>query len=119
LEVRRLADVVLPQDLRDRNPAFALLQDVDNLVLGEARLSHGHHLLGPGRSTAFASWLTMKGRPLKEVSELLRHSSVKMTERYAHLAPERLRGAVAALEDFNTTSAQAPAPTMPQPVTVG
>jgi integrase len=53
----------------------------------------------------FASWLTMKGRPLKEVQELLGHASITQTERYAHLAPERLRDAVAAL-DFNTTSAQ-------------
>jgi integrase len=65
----------------------------------------------------FASWLTMKGRPLKEVSELLGHSSVKMTERYAHLAPERLRDAVAVLEDFNTTSAHEPVAPAPQLVT--
>ncbi len=62
-------------------------------------------------------WLTMKGRPLKEVSELLWHSSVKMTERYAHLAPERLRDAVAVLDDFNTTSTQAPIAPTPQLVT--
>ena len=61
----------------------------------------------------------MKGRPLKEVSELLGHSSVKMTERYAHLAPERLREAVAVLEGFNTTSAQAPVAAVPEPVTIG
>jgi hypothetical protein len=49
-EVRRLADVVLPQDLRDRDPRLALLQDVDDLAFREPRLSHGH-LLGPGKST--------------------------------------------------------------------
>jgi integrase len=53
----------------------------------------------------FASWLTMKGRPLKEVSELLGHHSITMTERYAHLAPEHLKQAVAVLEDFSTWSA--------------
>ena len=41
----------------------------------------------------FASWLTMKGRPLREVQELLGHKSIRMTERYSHLAPERLRDA--------------------------
>jgi len=61
-----------------------------------------HDFTFHGLRHTFASWLTMKGRPLKEVSELLGHSSVKMTERYAHLAPERLRDAVAVLEDFNT-----------------
>ena len=33
LEVGRLADAVLPQQLRDRDPAFALLQDRDDLAL--------------------------------------------------------------------------------------
>ena len=68
----------------------------------------------------FASWLTMKGRPLKEVSELLGHSSVSMTERYAHLAPERLRDAVAALETFSAqASAQAPQVVRLEPATIG
>ena len=35
---------------------------------------------------------------LPEVRDLLGHASIEMTERYAHLAPERLRGAVARLE---------------------
>jgi len=48
----------------------------------------------------------MRGRPLKEVQELLGHASITMTMRYAHLAPDRLRDAVASLEDFSTKSAQ-------------
>jgi len=38
------------------------------------------------------------GVPLNEVRDLLGHSSVTMTERYAHLAPENVRAAVALLE---------------------
>ena len=53
----------------------------------------------------FASWLVMRGRPLKEIQELLGHRDFKMTLRYAHLAPGRLREAVASLEDFSTKSA--------------
>ena len=41
----------------------------------------------------FASWLVMNGTPVFEVSILLRHASVQMTERYAHLAPNHLYNA--------------------------
>jgi len=43
----------------------------------------------------FASWLVMDGVPLFDVSRLLRHSSIRMTEKYAHLAPDHLHQAVA------------------------
>ncbi|CAI8803153.1 tyrosine-type recombinase/integrase [Methylococcus capsulatus] len=45
------------------------------------------------------SWLVQAGRPIHEVSALLRHSDIRVTDRvYAHLAPENLRAAVQALE---------------------
>ena len=46
----------------------------------------------------FASWLVMEGVPLFAVSKLLRHSSIQMTERYAHLAPDHLHDAVASIK---------------------
>ena len=42
-------------------------------------------------------WLVMNGVPLFEVSKLLRHSSIQMTERYAHLGADHLHNAVANL----------------------
>lgn len=42
----------------------------------------------------FASHLVMKGVDLLTVSRLLGHSSIKVTERYAHLAPDYMLSAV-------------------------
>ncbi len=52
-----------------------------------------HHL----RHT-FCSWLVQQGRTLREVQELSNHSDIRITLRYAHLAPDHLRAAVASLD---------------------
>lgn len=46
----------------------------------------------------FASWLVIAGVPLLQVRDLLGHSSIKMTERYAHLSQDALVKAVAVLD---------------------
>lgn len=58
-----------------------------------------------------ASWLVSAGQQLTAVRDLLGHSTIKMTERYAHLSPENVRVAVSALDgvaqnrhtEFNVT----------------
>jgi site-specific recombinase XerD len=47
---------------------------------------------------SFASQLVMAGVPLKVVQELLGHSTIEMTMRYAHLAPAMHQEAVAKLD---------------------
>jgi site-specific recombinase XerD len=42
----------------------------------------------------FASWLVMSGVDLYTVQKLMGHSTMSMTERYSHLAPEHLKKAV-------------------------
>ncbi len=51
--------------------------------------------------------MVQAGVPLYEVQKVLGHSTPIMTERYAHLAPQHLRGAIDALDRALT----APAPT--------
>jgi hypothetical protein len=59
----------------------------------------------------FASWCVQRGATLQEVKDLLGHSSLAMTLRYAHLAPEHLRTAVSRLDDIlSEVPAAVPAP---------
>jgi len=47
----------------------------------------------------FASWAVQRRVSLYELKELLGHSTLTMVRRYAHLAPEHLRAAAAALAE--------------------
>ena len=42
----------------------------------------------------FASWVIQEGYPIALASEMLGHSSINLTMRYAHLAPSQIRQAV-------------------------
>lgn len=61
-----------------------------------------------------ASWLVQNGAPLLEVQKLLGHSTPVVTQRYAHLSPEHLRGTIAKLDAVLATksasSSETPAP---------
>jgi len=46
----------------------------------------------------FASWFMMRGGQLLALKEILGHRSLKMTERYANLAPEHLRSEITKTE---------------------
>lgn len=47
----------------------------------------------------FASWLALEGVPILTIKELMRHSTLQMTERYAHLSPDHKREAINKIEE--------------------
>ncbi len=48
----------------------------------------------------FASWLVQHGKALYTVAELMGHTSIEMTRRYSHLAPDSLRTTAMAIEEI-------------------
>jgi site-specific recombinase XerD len=52
----------------------------------------------------FASHLVMRGVPIRTVQELLGHSTIEMTMRYAHLSPDARRAAVEVLDIRETVT---------------
>ena len=50
-----------------------------------------------------ATWLVQAGVSIREVAEVLRHSDIRVTMRYAHLAPDNVRSAVQKLEALRVT----------------
>jgi len=48
----------------------------------------------------YASHLTMRGVHMRALQELLGHKDIKMTQRYSHLSPDQLQGAVRLLDDI-------------------
>jgi integrase len=53
----------------------------------------------------FASHLAMRGVPLKAIQELMGHSTIEMTMRYAHLSPDVKKDAVQLLQSRGTWGA--------------
>jgi len=56
---------------------------------------------------SYASWLVQAGQSLTTVRDLLGHSTLAVTSRYAHLAPEHLRAAVRKLPRLAGTAGTA------------
>ncbi len=68
-------------NIRSFRRGFALA--VERAGIGKVRIHDLRH--------TFASFLVKEGVPLYEVSTLLGHSDVRITQKYAHLAPDKLQ----------------------------
>ncbi len=75
-----------------------IIQAINGLGLNDGITDRRQKLVPHSLRHTFASWLVQMGKPLYTVSKLMGHSSLKMTERYAHLAPDTQRAAAMELE---------------------
>ena len=79
---------------------------VDQVGMATIRTATQAQLPGVSLHTlrhTFISRLVQAGRPLPEVAALAGHREIKMTLRYAHLAPSHLRAGIQALEQRQQT----------------
>ena len=76
-----------------------LLQHLHRIQKRAGLRKFGWHML---RHT-FASQLAVSGTPMRSVQELLGHSTITMTMRYSHVAPENLRAAINTLPSYRNS----------------
>ena len=96
-----------PDDLifKDRNDtkivsvSNAFNRAIDELAYNKGISDGRHKVVFHTLRHTFASWLVQNGVDLYTVQKLMGHSSISMTERYAHLAQDNLKSAVRKLEE--------------------
>jgi hypothetical protein len=84
-----------------RGKSLMFKENIDRLrFLNEEEIEPLLSACLPHLRHTFASHLVMRGVGLRAVQELLGHCDLKLTMRYAHLAPGHLRDSVNALNDL-------------------
>jgi len=93
-------DLVFPsrkgERIKEVSNAFG--RAVDELEFNKGITDDRHKVVFHTLRHTYASWLVQNGVDLYTVQKLMGHSTIAMTERYAHLAPDNLKAAVRVLE---------------------
>lgn len=76
------------------NLTRAFRELVDSLGLNDATADPRHRIVFHTLRHTFASWLALAGVDIYRIKTLMRHRSIQMTMRYAHLIPDATRDAV-------------------------
>jgi integrase len=96
-----------PNDLVFKGRKASVIKEISNafnravieLGLNDGITDPRHRVYFHTLRHTFASWLVQNGTNLYTVKELMGHSTLAMTERYAHLGQDNLRSAVKKLEE--------------------
>ena len=101
---RTVRDILRSHPRRLDTPYFFLnlkgkpFRHVDNGFVKAVRRAGIAHVRFHDLRHTFASHLVMAGVDIRTVQELLGHKDIKMTMRYAHLAPDHMKNAVETLD---------------------
>jgi integrase len=79
-------------EARDISKSFAAL--VRKLGMNEGATDRRNQIVFHTLRHTFASWLAMAGTDILRIKTLMRHKTLAMTERYAHLIPDATKAAV-------------------------
>ena len=104
------------QDKAPNRPDTTFKRVVDSLGLNEGIVDRRQRVVFHTLRHTFASWLAIRGVPLIAIRDLLGHSTIAMTERYAHLMPNQGRAAIDLLPRLaGQSSAPSVSPDTPSP----
>jgi integrase len=76
------------------NLSHAFKRVADKVGLNDGIADPRHRIVFHSLRHTFASWLALAGTDIYRIKTLMRHSSINMTMRYAHLIPDATRDAV-------------------------
>lgn len=82
-------------EVKDISHTFSEL--VNELGLNDDATSNLQRIVFHSLRHTFASWMAMNGVDLNRIRKLMRHKTLTMTQRYAHLLPDATQDAVEAL----------------------